>query len=54
MDSILTTSDDTNHVHDHEISTCDRRRLYVHNQARGKPTIPPRSLKKETPRFSRH
>lgn len=31
MDSILTTSDDTNHVHDNEISTCDRRRLYVHN-----------------------
>lgn len=41
MDSLLTTSDDTNHVHDNEISTCDRRRLYVHNQARGKPTPPP-------------
>lgn len=41
MDSILTTSDDTNHVHDNEISTCDRRRLYVHNQAREKPTPPP-------------
>lgn len=28
-DLILTTSDDTNHLHDNEISTCDRRSTYT-------------------------